>query len=830
MIVNRALIIVNIIAVLAGSPTNTLAVREDLRPFTEFDAPLIVVLGCGQKNAPDVAAELGRSGNSVVHAIAGSPQERETFNQAIVTAEVQGCVSVEELELTALPYRDYMINTMIIMDLQRAQADGFTLAEARRCMAPHGKLVSCKAGKIDQVEIIPLPAGMDVWTHRYYRADGIAASHDSVFDLPVGFKWSAGLPMNFSNPKRAGNRYSSTRAMVVDDGRCFTFSTAVCENLGDGWTSDYGTDQYLTCRDAFNGRFLWRKCIGDTYYGGLYIQNLAPLVSTVRRLYLAGENGAMLVVDSRTGQTLRELPTTYYPGVIAVADGIVVTATWKNGRAMGAAIRYDRRRMDWANDTGSVEAYDEESGKLLWKHDFLGTSLLIATGRVFIVNRNAGDPVEEAHNKVVEGQTLSRPPNRVMAFDLQKGTLLWTIEPEELDVTGQTLSLEAATDRAVAVAHNGLSRVKLISTETGKLLDDTVTSDANTDFFRYRNHICTPAFRVNDIGLANRGGTLAKLKQGGYKFAGARAACLTGTIPAYGAGYIAQNWCNCSPGQIPGLLAIAPIGRVPEPDELQLPVDPITCSSFDAANAEAIVDTEWVSFRGTADRSSSVTCDIATNVTVKWTARVTRKLREGTVKRDWRAYLNSRLTAATLTGALAIVGDIDHNEIIAIELDSGNVAWRFVTGGRMDTAPTVYKGICLVGDHSGYVSAINVQTGGLIYRLRIAPQEKRMLSYGKVESVWPVIGGVMVAQGRAFATAGRTQGSDGGLVVRAFEPLTGKHTWTRALPQSGNGIVEENPRRNDAIILEGEGIRVMDHYLKPETGEIFPGPAAVRRE
>jgi hypothetical protein len=47
--------------------------------------------------------------------------------------------------------------------------------------------------------------------------------------------------------------------MVVGDDRCFTFSSPVYENSGDGWTSTYGTDQFLTCRDAFNGRILWRK-------------------------------------------------------------------------------------------------------------------------------------------------------------------------------------------------------------------------------------------------------------------------------------------------------------------------------------------------------------------------------------------------------------------------------------------------------------------------------------------------------------------------------------------------------------------------------------------
>ena len=142
---------------------------------------------------------------------------------------------------------------------------------------------------------------------------------------------------------------------------------------------------------------------------------------------------------------------------------------------------------------------------------------------------------------------------------------------------------------------------------------------------------------------------------------------------------------------------------------------------------------------------------------------------------DWRSEVNATLVprpwfhharsgspfsavSANLADGLAIVADIDHNEIIAIDVKDGAVKWRCLTGGRVDSAPTVHKGICLIGDHSGYVSAIKVKSGELIYKLRIAPEEKRMLSYGKVESVWPVIGGVMVADGTAYASAGRTQG------------------------------------------------------------------------
>ena len=77
------------------------------------------------------------------------------------------------------------------------------------------RIVIGSGGKIAKTEQTPPCDEMDVWTHRYYDAGGIPASNDRVFDLPVGFKWNAGLPMNFDNPLRAANRYSSTRAMVM---------------------------------------------------------------------------------------------------------------------------------------------------------------------------------------------------------------------------------------------------------------------------------------------------------------------------------------------------------------------------------------------------------------------------------------------------------------------------------------------------------------------------------------------------------------------------------------------------------------------------------------
>jgi outer membrane protein assembly factor BamB len=806
------------LAIFAAGPVFAAAVVDSI----DSKSGLIVVIGSGQAATPDVAVGLGKSGNALVHVIASSPAERKAVNKAIAAAGAKGCVSVEELGVATLPYRDYLVNALVIMDLDTAKAAGFKMAEAHRCVVPNGKIVVCNGGKVAEVAAAPPQKEMDTWTHRYHRADGIPTSTDKVFDLPLGFKWNAGLPMNFNNPVRAANRYSSTRALVVDDGRCFTFSTAVVENLGDGWTSKYGTDQYLTCRDAFNGRMLWRKRVGDTYYGGLYIENMAPLVSAGRRLYLAGENGKMHAIDTRTGKTVRELPTANIPGVINTADGIVVVATWKGGKKIGSVKRYDRRRMDWDIADGTIEAYGDATGKQLWKNGLLGTSMRIANGVVYIVNRAASDPIEKNHSRR-RGGAAKRPAQKVVALDLAKGTILWQTEDAKFNAMNQAISLEAAAHGALAVGLQGRGRVALLSAESGELLKGEEAAAANKKFFRYRNHICTPVLRVGEVVLSNRGGTLSKGKER-LQFGGARAACLTGTVPAYGAGYIAQNWCRCSPGQIAGLLAVASIGKIPTPEEMQVPTKPIVYSSYDEAADGVASPAVWTSFRGNAERSSSSATEVPTEVKVAWTSKIAAKSKEGTVQRDWRSYLNSRLTAAVISNGLAIIGDIDQNEVIAVNVLDGSVKWRVMTGGRVDSAPTIHKGICLVGDHTGYVYAINIKTGQLIYKLRVAPQEKRMISYGKVESVWPVVGGVMVADGKAYASAGRTQGSDGGLVVRAFAPETGKHLWAKALPQNGKGLAQKRPMRNDALARHGKLLTIMGHWLSLETGAISPKP------
>lgn len=816
--------------------------------FSDLDGSLISILSCGQAESVQVAITLAESGNSVVHVIAGSWDEVKAIQQQISQAGLKGLVSVEKLSLKSLPYRDYLVNTLIIMDQVKAQAAGLTIEEARSKVAPYGKLVICDNGKISKVENIPVPKGMDVWTHRYYKANGTAHSQDTFFKTTLGYKWNAGLPLNYANPKRRGNRYAQTRAVLVDDGRIFNFSETVFENLGESVSSPFGMDQYLTCRDAFNGRFLWRKKVGNTYYGGLYIENMAPLVTTGRHVYFAGDNGKMHKVDTRSGKTISELPTTYIPGVISADDGVVVTATWKDGKIIGSYRDYDRRRMDWSIHIGTLEAYDDKTGKRLWKQNVLGTSMLIDNGSVFIVSRDKKDGLEFVKNRPPSEATIekikerlakdklspedmnapttyTRPPNWVSAYDVKTGALLWKTTIHQVPTfSGHSLRLESVADGILAVSRDR-GREQFLSAESGKALGKQESIAARKKFFRYRKAICVPTLRVKDITLSNRHGRIKD-----SRFMGARATCLTGTVPAYGSGYIAQNICNCIKSQIDGFIAIAAIDKVLTPEEMEAPVEPETLSAYKEKKESASSALQWTSFRGNAERSSAIAYDLPSELKEVWSVKVTAESKSGTVKRDWLDYLNSRLSAAVISEKLAIAADIDQNELIAINLSDGTVAWRFMTAGRMNISPTIYEGICLAGDHAGYVYALALENGELLYRLRVAPEEKRMLSYGKVESVWPVVGGVLIHDGIAYASAGRSQGSDGGLLIRAFRPESGKLVWSKAIHENPRGVEKldyrkdiQTMKRNDALMIENGQLRLADHFLDLKSGEYQEG-------
>jgi outer membrane protein assembly factor BamB len=168
------------------------------------------------------------------------------------------------------------------------------------------------------------------------------------------------------------------------------------------------------------------------------------------------------------------------------------------------------------------------------------------------------------------------------------------------------------------------------------------------------------------------------------------------------------------------------------------------------------------------------------------------------------------LSAPTIANGMAYVTRPDAHELIAMDTSTGDVVWRFTAQGRLDTPPAIHRGLCLFGSAAGWVYALRADTGQVVWRLRAAPTDERIVAYGQVESPWPVPGAVLVMDEVAYFAAGRQPLADGGILVFAVDPLTGHRHWVRridSVPQTGfyeNSGLEFDPF--DILHAEGDGL------------------------
>ena len=156
---------------------------------------------------------------------------------------------------------------------------------------------------------------------------------------------------------------------------------------------------------------------------------------------------------------------------------------------------------------------------------------------------------------------------------------------------------------------------------------------------------------------------------------------------------------------------------------------------------------------------------------------------QGAIAADWRwnHFIPGPVGPPVAAGGLVYATRPDAHQVVALDVQSGKIRWTFTANGRVDTAATIHRGLCLFGCKSGWVYALRADDGGLVWRLRAAPVDERIVAYGQLESPWPVPGSVLVVDDVAYFAAGRQALADGGILVFAVEPATGGVRWVQRL-------------------------------------------------
>ena len=198
----------------------------------------------------------------------------------------------------------------------------------------------------------------------------------------------------------------------------------------------------------------------------------------------------------------------------------------------------------------------------------------------------------------------------------------------------------------------------------------------------------------------------------------------------------------------------------------------------------------------------------------------------GPILADWQEdpYIKGPVSAPVIAGNTLYVTRPNAHQVVALDATTGKQRWRFTANGRVDTPPTIHKGLCLFGSKSGWVYCLSAQDGKLVWRLRVAPLDERMVAYGQLGVPWPVPGSVLVVDDVAYFAAGRQSFADGGVLIFAVDPATGKRHWVQRLdsvPQKGFYTSSALEFDNfDLLHREGDGVAMSRWVFDRQSGEM----------
>jgi outer membrane protein assembly factor BamB len=780
---------------------------------------LVVIVDGGE---PEPAASLARTGRYLVHLLERDAAVVDSLRARLQATGLYGLASVEQLEGTGkLPYAEDLVNLLVIAD---PTAGGLTLAEAARVVCPGGTVLAVApaftreamkaAGLAEVREIVadgrlvigrkPRPEAIDEWSHPRHGADGNAVSLDRAVGPSRRIRWVAGPQVEISNLVSAGGR-----------------------NFYAG----------VLARDAFNGLKLWEKTLDPSPARGGFGSRAAPgsvlPVASADRL-MVFDGGKLRALDAASGAVQLEYAAPRPPLEILHLDGVLLSV-----------------------DQESINAFESGSGKLRWSVPAARPRCVVAgDGSVFYL----------------EGPTDGSAGARIASVTLAAGKILWEnhgldwlarvrrcvhhrgylaceISTLSDEARGNELRMLSAADGRPLWAHPFTPFMAHFKQARAMFVDDTVWVIAGND----ESNGSGGCLGLDPLtGAVKRklpgdfGHCFPPVATSRYLFTGemdpvdlatgevqanriTKGACSrdAGVVLANGLIYASPKHCRCWP-MLRDYSALAPQrpgGELPPVERIEFRPEagPAAAPAPETPLEDPAV--EWTCYRHDAFRSGATLAPAPVDLRVLWTASL-GAWPEGRIADEWRGnyFIRGPVGPPVVAGGLVFVTRPDAHQVVAIDARSGKVRWSFTASGRVDTAPTIHRGLCLFGSKSGHVYCLRADDGRLVWRLRAAPVDERIVAYGQIESPWPIPGSVLVVDDAAYFACGRQSLADGGILVFSVDPRTGKPRWVRRLdsvPQKEFYASSGQDFDNfDLLHREGDGVAMSRWLFDRDAGKM----------
>ncbi len=849
-----------------GEDESARQAAREIFELSKTPGGVIVHFGCGDGRLTEA---LCRGESCVVQGLSPDAGQVAEIRTRLRSRDLPGSVTVRHWREAYLPYGDNTVNLFVA-----ERPDAPPMTEVQRVLAPRG--VACIRNRDGAWErqVKPWPKGMDQWTHWLHAADGNPVGRDQLVGPPRSLQW-IGPP----RWPKSHDVSPTLTGLVTAQGRLYYIADTGPSAIG---TRSYDLEQWHLCaRDAFNGVILWTRPVrdwgnrawmgegwardGSSHAGhGPWISNPRVihkrLVADGNDVYATlGFRAPVCRLDGATGEVLRTYEGTAFTSEIAVEDGVLFATV---DRAAQRAGDYGQRPAK------SVVAIDPDSGRTRWERkgfhgivdgkfrakDAMLTrlSLTVGDGKVFVHDQDAivalgAEDGAESWRVAVEraAPPAARPfgatdlvsdllvsdgvlysyrqrTNRGLpyAIDLQAlscedGSTLWQ---KKCGAAGFRTMVSIYKARGLlwvlAPPQQGARTPRSYplwgldprSGEVEKTYDITPVMTSLHHHRCYRNKATE-----NFIIFSRNGLEFTDLRSGKIDInRWVRGICSYGVMPANGLLYTPPQQCICFANtRMPGFVAYgarATGAARPVSDDERL--ERGSGAGSQAASPDGR-SPSWPAYRHDALRSAATDVKPA-----------------AALAQDWVADLEEPITATTVGWGKVFLAGLRHHRVMALDCRSGETVWSVNVDNLVDTPPTLWQGKVYFGTAGGFVYCLRADDGELVWRFNANPAHRSIVSFGNIESAWPVHGSVMVADGAVYVAAGRTTYLDGGLRFYALDAETGRVRHAERRCTAGEGSdqagAEVRGTLNDLFVYDGTSLFMKNLKLDPKTFRFEP--------
>jgi outer membrane protein assembly factor BamB len=432
--------------------------------------------------------------------------------------------------------------------------------------------------------------------------------------------------------------------------------------------------------------------------------------------------------------------------------------------------------------------------------------------------------------------TYHTMPGTLYAFDAANGRLLWKrsyggwghcTPPDVFVADGAVWThVDAQTDYG-HVWRNGLRakdssnvdyRIQALDLRTGRTIREVSTRDI---FNVGHHHRCYRNRMTSQFLLScRRGVEFVDLDDGdNYQNHWVRSGCLLGYLPCNGLLYVTPHPCSCYiNAKLVGFNALAASMAQKSADvdrrAPRLHRGPVY-EGIELRDAPSAAADDWPTYRHDPQRSGATEAYLGPELI-----------------RVWQTQLGTVPGAPVAAGGKVLVAGGDDHSIHALDAESGKVLWTYTTGARVDSPPTLYRGLALFGSRDGRVYCLRIADGELVWRFDAAPTRRLVTAFGQLESAWPVPGSVLIDEGRCWFAAGRASHLDGGIRLYALDPRTGEilheETLSSVDPETNKIPVETSAQQMHGLLNDIPASDGADVFIRQMQVASSGGKAGLR--